>query len=165
MAAGSALLLFIVQTSFWDRLAISGAKPEFMVIMVVYLAFYHRYLEGAGLVLLLGYLTGFYSSLPLGVNLIGLALVHYLCVLGVRAFFLNSVLFQGAVVFSGVLVQSLLTYLVLKFLDLSSGMFLPYILFSSVKAAYSGVLAPVVFYGLNRLSATPRCSWTSRPLA
>ncbi|MEE8448138.1 MAG: rod shape-determining protein MreD, partial [Thermodesulfobacteriota bacterium] len=100
MTAGSALLLFIVQTSFWDRLAISGAKPEFMVIIVVYLAFYHRYLEGAGLVLLLGYLTDFYSSLPLGVNLIGLALVHYLCVLGVRSFFLNSVLFQGAAVFS-----------------------------------------------------------------
>lgn len=155
----------MVQLSLWDRLAISGAKPEFAVIMVIYLAFYHSYPAGAGLVLLLGYLTDLYSSLPLGVSIISLALIHYFSFLGVRSFFVDSILFQGGAAFCGVLFQSLLTYLVLNFLDLSSGLFLPYLLFSSVKAAYSAVLTPVLFYGLNRLSAMPGYSWRSRPSA
>ena len=125
-----------------------GVKPDLIVVLVVFVAFHYTYLPGAVLALLLGYLVDLYSSGPMGLNVMGNVLVHYLAFLAARTVFLNSVLLQGGVVFIAILGEGLMLFLLRKFVGLASGPFIPFFSFSLLKGAYTAILALGLFLGI-----------------
>lgn len=141
-------MLFILQTTLLEQAAVLGAKPDLVLVLVVFVAFHHSYLPGAVLAFLFGYLVDLYSSGPLGLNIMSKVLVHYLAFVAVRTVFLNSVSLQGATVFISVLGEGALLFLLRKFVGLSIGPYIPFAFFSLVKGAYTAVLAPGLFLAI-----------------
>lgn len=139
------LALFMAQTAVWDRLAIVGAKPDFALMMVIFLATNCPFFPGAVVAFLFGYLMDTFSSLPLGVSTAGLLVVHYLANLSVHSLFLDTLVFQGGLVFAGVLGHGLMVFLLLNFVGYSAGPFLAFMSFQVYKAAYTAALTPLVF--------------------
>lgn len=145
------LALFMAQTAIWDRLAILGAKPSFALMIVIFLATNGPFLPGAVTAFLFGYLTDTFSSLPLGVSIAGFLGIHYLAQLSVHSLFLDTVVFQGGLVFAGVIGYGLMLFLLLNFVGYSAGSFLPFMGFQVYEAAYTAALTPLVFSLLKKV--------------
>ncbi len=142
------LLLFVIQTTLFDHLLIFGAKPDFMVVMVVFAAFYYPYALGAGLSFLLGYLTGLYSGVPLGIDIISKGLIHFLAFHSIRTLFLDSPLSQAIFVFSAILLEGSVVYLLVSFVGLSLGPYPDLVLISVIRGGYSALLTPALFFSM-----------------
>lgn len=143
--------LFILQTTLLDNLTVLGAKPDLVVVLVVFVAFHHSYLPGAVLAFVFGYLVDLYSSGPLGLNIMGKVLIHYFAFVAVRTVFLNSILLQVITVIIAVLGEGILLFFLRKFVGLPSGPYISFFSFILLKGAYTGMLAPAIFLGIRSL--------------
>ncbi|MBU4311021.1 rod shape-determining protein MreD [bacterium] len=142
------LLLFLVtlQATLLNGLNILGIKPDFLFILVIFIALHKGPISGAWCGFLAGILLDLFSFAPLGTNALSKTALGFL--LGAVAPFLyfEAPFIQGLLLFIAMLLEGIFLFILLSSLHLAlpfSHSFLHIILPTSL---YTSLLTPLLFY-------------------
>lgn len=149
IAAVSACAL-LLQTTLLPSLALRGAIPNLLVVLVVYLGLHHHSVGGALGAFTLGYVEDSVSGPPTGMNAFGMCLVFMLVYLTSRRLWVDNLVSRVVVVFLASMVKTAgVASLVALFLSIETGwsILVRSLLFQAILAA---AVAPPMFALLGR---------------
>ncbi len=146
-----ALLLVVMQMTIAHRIALAGAVPDLMIILVVALVLP----RGPVFAVIVGFLLGFLQDLGnasfLGMNALAKSVIAYgIARLG-GGLLPENVLFKGVVIVAACLVNDLLTLCVTTSFSIGS-IIVSFFRYSILSALYTGVVGVVVYSAVEFLT-------------
>ncbi len=144
------LTIFFLGLTVFDNLAVSGARPELLLIVTIFFGFHFGIIRGAETGLICGILKDLFSITPFGVNTFSFLCIGFLSgylrnKLYKENFFVQFLLSNLAVYFA----TAIYFLYMHKSLDGEIGVYFWRI--TAYKGLYTGVIAPILFYILRRL--------------
>jgi rod shape-determining protein MreD len=139
-----ALLLFVMQMTVVHRIAVAGAAPDLMIVLLVALVLP----RGPVFAVIVGFLLGFLQDLGnasfLGMNALAKSVVAYGVARVGGGLLPENVLYKGFVVFAACLVNDLIVLPVLTSFSLKQ-IIVSFFRYSIISGLYSAVVGVVVF--------------------
>jgi len=146
-----ALVLLVMQMTIGHRIAIAGAVPDLMIILVVALVLP----RGPVLAVIIGFLLGFLQDLGnasfLGMNALAKSVIAYgIARLG-GGLIPENVLFKGFVIVVACLVNDLLTLCITTSFSIGT-IFMSFFRYSILSSLYTGVIGVIVYSAVELLT-------------
>lgn len=156
-SAGLLLLAFILQSTIAHSLSVFSARPDFILLILVYIGLSHGPVAGTLMGWMVGLLQDFYGpAVNLGLNALCKTLVGYLAGYGKERLYKDSLLNVLGLLIVAVILHDLVYYLIDTHYDVTrlGAMVWRYTLLSSVYTALIGAaIALGVAYRRGRFNA------------
>jgi rod shape-determining protein MreD len=146
-----ALLLLVMQMTLAHRIALAGAVPDLMIILVVALVLP----RGPVFAVIVGFLLGFLQDLGnasfLGMNALAKSVIAYgIARLG-AGLLPENVLFKGVVIVVACLVNDLLTLCITTSFSVGT-IIISFFRYSILSSLYTGVIGVVIYFAIELLT-------------
>ena len=144
---GLIFVSLVVQTTALAGLPHQLAKPDLLLILVVYFGLYTSPLAGAMLAFLSGYMMDIFSGSIFGVHTFSKTAIFFLTILIKDRFYVKSPLFQAGTIFSFSIIEGFIIISILGLISPIENLLPPFLTFIIPKSLITGLVGPF-FIGL-----------------
>ena len=139
----AAFIVFILQVTVMSKVAVAGASPDLMMVMLVVLVIDRKPIVGIIAGFLLGFLQDLGNASFLGMNALAKSLVGYGIARYGRDYLPDNILFKGLLVLIACLIHDIIKLHITTSFD-SADVIVAFFRYSILSAAYTALLAVLV---------------------
>jgi len=147
------ILGLILQLTIADKVAIAGAKPDFLIVILVALALNRNVIAAVIIGFFLGFLQDLASPAFLGMNAFAKSLIAYGIARIGGEYLPHNILYFIALIFSAVLINDIISLNVVYSFSFTNvlGSFFRYSLLTAVYSALLGGVLYILVFGLGMI--------------
>ncbi|UCD70675.1 MAG: rod shape-determining protein MreD [Syntrophobacterales bacterium] len=153
---GLIFLSLVVQTTALAGLPHQLAKPDLLLILIVYLGLYTSPLAGAILAFLAGYMMDIFSGSIFGVHTFSKTAIFFLTIFIKDRFYVKSPLFQGGTIFLFSIIEGVIIISILGLVSPVENLLLPFFTFIIPQSLITGFVGPFYIALIKYVSLFPR---------
>ena len=139
---GFVFLSLVAQTTVLAELPHQIAKPDLLLILIVYCGLYSPPLAGAILAFLSGYMMDIFSGSIFGIHAFSKTAIFFLAILVKDRFYIESHLFQAGTIFSLSIIEGFIIILILGLVSPVENLLPSFLTFIVPKSLITGLVGP-----------------------
>ncbi len=139
---GLIFLSLVVQTTALAELPHQLAKPDLLLILIVYFGLYKNPFPGAILAFLSGYMMDIFSGSIFGVHTFSKTTIFFLTILIRDRFYVKSPLFQAGAIFSFSIIDGFIIISILGLVSPIENLLSPFFTFIIPQSLITGLVGP-----------------------
>lgn len=153
---GLIFLSLVVQTTVLAELPHRLAKPDLLLILIVYFGLYSSPLAGAMLAFLSGYMMDIFSGSIFGIHTFSKTAIFFLTILIKDRFYVETHLFQAGTIFSLSIIEGFIIISILGLVGPIENLLPSFFTFIVPKSLITGLVGPFFIVLVRYISLLPQ---------